>query len=1393
MWNIELPKAEWFTTQSRDLEALVREVEDQDYVAIDTETTGLNRMKDIPLYWSLAWGNRRIAMPASTLPCFRGAFADPGKRWFFANAKFDVHMLANAGISIRGDFVDTAVMDALLHEEESHALKDMSKRLLGWRWHDFEDTFPRKKGESIGESLMRAEQEDLQRLVEYASKDAFGTLRLGELLKKKLEGENTFSLYPEDFPTLAALFFKVEVPFTKVLWKCERKGIYVSQEYLKSIETPVQEELDSIHREICRVAGRMFNPASPAQMRDYFFGELKLKPRTFTKGGKKGIKQPQTDAAFLEHYAAEGVPMAKLVLREHELSKLLGTYVQGLPGHMDPQGRVHTKFNQDIARCMPAGELVLTNRGYLPVEQVVVGDRVISHTGVPRAVVETSTHTPKPIYRVTLSNGLVLRTTGNHEYRTGDGWTRADRLHIGQSVTVHADKEEWRPVEGWAPFEVSSWGRVRNSVTGTIKRLQEKGRWGHLKVTLHRQGAQKRGENKKDFAVHRLVLMAFGESKEKAETRHLNGIAWDNTVRNLSYGSSQENRADALRHGTLSQRRAGRTVLTEAAVDEIRAATRRGQPPSSTAKLNFQVAERMRRSHALGVGVADLARQHGVSYQAVSQVIKGRTYGEAPEETAVSAKDLAQKYGVSEGYIREVWSGAKWKDESYIEGAGADFYEAAVAEVVIEAAEVTYGLTVEVDHSHVTGGVVTHNTGRLSSSEPNLQNIPNPEADKFKLRGAFQATPGNDLIVLDYEQLEMRLLAAAALEPDMIQIFKDGKDIHMGNAALVFGPLYEKSHGWHMSYEDLVHAKKVDKKVKAGELPKEAIDQRVQLALEARSAAKAIGFGLNYGMKENRLARALGVTKEEAKTLIEAYLSRYPAVSQFYASAIEETVRTGYSYTILGRRRYHPEILSSNNLERWEAERKAVNNNIQGCLPASTRVLTRQGYVPIGTAPEHGETWTGSSWAPYLKVSRGPWELAELELSNGQVLRCDTRHQVLTLTNGKYQFKEYDELEEGDLVALSMAQAIEFADSINVSDIDAYWMGFALGNGCTAKGERNWLTITFGNRRGIYTKEAKAKEFAAYVTAQGFKTQRPKVYKAKVSVTVDNANFRANWESYGYPWEATAHHKRVPSVLWNASLSARKAFIRGLLHADGSLQTSNASLHMCQPELLREIQVLLRTVGVEASLHGPYRSGKFTSWRLDLVESQSTAALGYGRKGRVRISGMPLSAEAREALGALSTTTASHKTLKSRVRRGGEVSVYTAREMFAAGGAKEPQMYAVRALRSKRALGVTEETFTLALSDPLHRFDSEGVISKNTAADAVKLAMIRIDAAQLDEKFGCHMLLQVHDELVFECPKETSAEARDTVKDLMEHPFKTDLAVHLAASAGIGPSWDTAK
>jgi len=176
----------------------------------------------------------------------------------------------------------------------------------------------------------------------------------------------------------------------------------------------------------------------------------------------------------------------------------------------------------------------------------------------------------------------------------------------------------------------------------------------------------------------------------------------------------------------------------------------------------------------------------------------------------------------------------------------------------------------------------------------------------------------------------MRLLAAAAQAKDMIQIFLDGKDIHMGNAVLVFSDIYKAQYGKGFTYEDLVQAKKIDGQVKDKKLPESARTEWIERLLFARLAIKSVAFGMNYGMKEKKLANSIGVPEKQAVVIMEAYMARLPTVKAFYATAIEACRQTLKSFTLLGRRRFLPEILSHNTYERFQAERQAVNNEIQG-------------------------------------------------------------------------------------------------------------------------------------------------------------------------------------------------------------------------------------------------------------------------------------------------------------------------------------------------------------------------------------------------------------------------------------------------------------------------------
>lgn len=587
-WNISMPRATWVTKDHPALQAIINEVVATKEIAIDTETTGKDDMiRDHALYWSLSWGENRFCLPVSLLPYFHDAFVREDKTWIFVNAKFDMHMMANLGVYFAGRIVDTSVMHALLYEERPHSLEFMSKELLGWTWKDggFKEqvemqkvrgTDGRKVWESAGDALRRLEQNNLQKLVDYASNDAYGTFKIYQVLRRELEAAPTWSLWPAIYSTMWDVFWVNEMPFTTVLWHCEREGIRVDRPRLEKLDAPMRQQLDQMAREMANIAAteapllfgsRVFNPRSDDHKRDFFFSAQgrNYRPRTLTKGGKSGVRLPSVDKTVLEHFEEKGDRMAEALRDFDSLDTFHIAYVQKLPQKLDHRDRAHTRFNQDVAR-----------------------------------------------------------------------------------------------------------------------------------------------------------------------------------------------------------------------------------------------------------------------------------------------------------------------------------------------------------------------TGRLSSSNPNLQNVKRPDEDPYRVRSAFIPDPGKLFVVADYDQLEMRLLAAAALEQKMIDIFLQDRDIHIANAAQIFG----KKHG--LTYDDIVAAKKVDKKVKSGELPASALTDMMKLGLFFRQATKSTGYGLNYGMKENKLARQIGVPVDEAKAIIEQYLAGLPAVSLFYEEAIARAYQTGYSFTILGKRRFLPEIRSSNQMDAWQAERQAVNNEIQG-------------------------------------------------------------------------------------------------------------------------------------------------------------------------------------------------------------------------------------------------------------------------------------------------------------------------------------------------------------------------------------------------------------------------------------------------------------------------------
>ena len=185
-------------------------------------------------------------------------------------------------------------------------------------------------------------------------------------------------------------------------------------------------------------------------------------------------------------------------------------------------------------------------------------------------------------------------------------------------------------------------------------------------------------------------------------------------------------------------------------------------------------------------------------------------------------------------------------------------------------------------------------TGRLSSSDPNLQNIPIRNEEGRRIRQAFIAREGYSIVAADYSQIELRIMAHLSGDQGLINAFSQGKDIHRSTASEIFGVSLD------------------------------------EVTSEQRRNAKAINFGLIYGMSAFGLSRQLGISRPDAQKYMDLYFQRYPGVQQFMTDIREKAKAQGYVETLFGRRLYLPDINSSNAMRRKGAERVAINAPMQG-------------------------------------------------------------------------------------------------------------------------------------------------------------------------------------------------------------------------------------------------------------------------------------------------------------------------------------------------------------------------------------------------------------------------------------------------------------------------------
>jgi DNA polymerase-1 len=204
-------------------------------------------------------------------------------------------------------------------------------------------------------------------------------------------------------------------------------------------------------------------------------------------------------------------------------------------------------------------------------------------------------------------------------------------------------------------------------------------------------------------------------------------------------------------------------------------------------------------------------------------------------------------------------------------------------------------------------------TGRLSSTDPNLQNIPIRSELGRKIRNAFTASPNHQIVSADYSQIELRVLAHLSMDERLLEAFRSGQDVHTRTAMDIF------------------------------EIPED------QVTRDMRSRAKAVNFGVIYGQGESGLARATGISRSEAAQFIAAYFRRYEGVQRFMDRTLEQARRGEGVCSMLGRRRAVPDIKSGNRARRLAAERIAMNMPIQGSAADILKLAMLRLRKPVTT------------------------------------------------------------------------------------------------------------------------------------------------------------------------------------------------------------------------------------------------------------------------------------------------------------------------------------------------------------------------------------------------------------------------------------------------------------
>lgn len=663
-----------------------------------------------------------------------------------------------------------------------------------------------------------------------------------------------------------------------------------------------------------------------------------------------------------------------------------------------------------------------------------------------------------------------------------------------------------------------------------------------------------------------------------------------------------------------------------------------------------------------------------------------------------------------------------------------------------------YDITVDVSERFVANGIIVHNCPKVSlkmylHTDPLIGYCLKHEAEgavcdesgkpiKYKtkggLRDAFLANPpGEDDWVMvgnDYASEEIALVANMSREEGFLYPLRHDLDVHM----------YVAETRFHVSDP------------------------------EFRDKSKAVSFGKIYGGGPTMIANRLNISKQEANKIIYDYDTGMPVFARWQKALQKQAKRTGFAKTFFGRTIYLARWFNSpDNGLRAYADRVALNSPIQGPNAPNTLILTTLGYVPIkhlytldvaGQIASYGvKCWNGVRWCDFHVVDAGLGDILRFKFKRGNYVDVDVRHQFKVWTSEGCVFEDATKLSVGDRVAGSLCRRHEFPaltfhcssqsrlkgllisysprtlsyeDSVTLM----WWVGYALGDGSFR--EANTIQFTLGATETFRYDDALAffPSIGCTVGKLHHHTADEPGRKGECyTFVVFGVDVMRCLQRLGLDFRWRHHTKRIPWRLCCSSIAQRKALVDGLFASDGCKTEEQFMWHMCQPDILRDLQRLLRTLGFDSTL---YAAPDGKSYRLVVCATQDFARfMGYPLKGQAGRIGPGRWNDRRMVPSVLcqrfvswqqshggpspdlpSKRRQSDMTLMSRLRHGGSVSFSTFESLASDYGYTEYQTWDDY-LEAQEIVDIVslppENCYCLSLEDESHCYDTDGLISHN--------------------------------------------------------------------------------